>query len=72
MEKIVYLPDEIAVESGLLSRLMLEERINGKILIHISLIEHIEQKASKGDFRGIRELENIRKIAKEKGFQLSF
>jgi len=64
---IMYLPDEVAVESGLLSRLMLEGRIKGKVLIHSSIIEYVERKALSGDFRGIRELENARKIAREKG-----
>lgn len=63
----VYLPDIIAVESGLLSRLMLEGRINGRVLIHSSIIEYIEQRALKGDFRGVRELERARKIAEERG-----
>ncbi|MCD6464889.1 Flp pilus assembly complex ATPase component TadA [Candidatus Bathyarchaeota archaeon] len=63
----MYLPDEIAVESGLLSRLMLEGRIKGRILIHSSIVKYIENKALRGDFRGIRELENARKIAEERG-----
>ncbi|MEM1561922.1 MAG: ATPase, T2SS/T4P/T4SS family [Candidatus Bathyarchaeia archaeon] len=65
----VYLPDEMAVESGLLSRLMLEGRINGRVLIHSSIIKYIEMKASKGDFRGVRELERARKIAEERSIQ---
>ncbi|MEM1990379.1 MAG: ATPase, T2SS/T4P/T4SS family [Candidatus Bathyarchaeia archaeon] len=65
----VYLPDEVSVENGLLSRLMLEGRLNGRILIHSSIVKYIEQKASRGDFRGARELEKARKIAEEKGIQ---
>lgn len=63
----MYLPDEIALESGMLSRLMLEGKIKGKILLHNSIIKYIEHKASSGDFRGLRELEKAREIAKEKG-----
>lgn len=63
----MYLPDATAVESGLLSRLMLEGKINGKVLIHSSIIGYIEQRALKGDFRGVRELERARKIAEERG-----
>ncbi|MEM3816204.1 MAG: ATPase, partial [Candidatus Bathyarchaeia archaeon] len=66
----MYLPDATAVESGLLSRLMLEGKINGKVLIHSSIIGYIEQRALKGDFRGVRELERARKIAEERGISI--
>ncbi|MCD6469749.1 Flp pilus assembly complex ATPase component TadA, partial [Candidatus Bathyarchaeota archaeon] len=63
----MYLPDETAIKSGLLSRLIVEGRIKDKILLHSSIIERIERKALNGDFRGVRELENARKIAKNRG-----
>ncbi|MCD6443570.1 Flp pilus assembly complex ATPase component TadA [Candidatus Bathyarchaeota archaeon] len=63
----MYLPDEIAIESGLLSRLLLDGRIKGKVLIHSSIVRDLEHKALNGDFRGIRELENARKVAESMG-----
>ncbi|MEM2848831.1 MAG: ATPase, T2SS/T4P/T4SS family [Candidatus Bathyarchaeia archaeon] len=65
-----YLPDEVAVESGLLSRLILDGRIKGRILIHNSIIRRLEHKALNGDFRGVEELENIRKSAESLGLKL--
>lgn len=46
---------------------MLEDRIKGKILLHSSIVRHIERRALSGDFRGLRKLESARKIAEEKG-----
>lgn len=65
--EIMYLPDETAIESGLLSRLILEEKIKGKVLLYGSIIERIEHRALNGDFRGVRELEKACKMAEEKG-----
>ncbi|MEM1570445.1 MAG: ATPase, T2SS/T4P/T4SS family [Candidatus Bathyarchaeia archaeon] len=64
-----YLPDEMAVESGLLSRLILDGRIKGKILVHNSIIKRLEHKALNGDFRGVEELENIRRSAESLGLR---
>jgi len=62
----MYIPDETAVESGLLSKLIVEGKMEGKIILHSSIIKHIEQRALNGDFRGVRELENVCKIAGER------
>lgn len=69
----MYLPDETAVESGLLRRLIVEGRIEGKILLHPSIINDIERKALNGDFRGVRELQMVCKLSSEKGisFEMS-
>jgi len=64
-----YLPDEAAVESGLLSRLILDGRIKGRILVHSSIIRRLEHKALNGDFRGLEELENARKVAENLGLK---
>lgn len=63
------MPDEIAVESGLLSRLILDGKIKGRILIHNSIIRKLENKALNGDFRGVEELENARKSAEKLGLK---
>ncbi|MBC7130725.1 hypothetical protein H5T51_05860, partial [Candidatus Bathyarchaeota archaeon] len=63
----MYIPDETSIESGLLNKLIAEGRINEKVLLHNSIIKHIEHKALNGDFRGVRELENACKKLMEKG-----
>ncbi len=63
------MPDEGAVESGLLFRLILDERIKGRILIHNSIIRRLEHKALNGDFRGVEELENARRSAESLGLK---
>ncbi|MEM3105229.1 MAG: ATPase, partial [Candidatus Bathyarchaeia archaeon] len=59
----------MAVESGLLSRLILDGRIKGKILVHNSIIKRLEHKALNGDFRGVEELEHIRRYAESLGLR---
>ncbi|ABM81108.1 PINc/VapC family ATPase [Hyperthermus butylicus] len=63
-----YVPDTSVVIEGLVSRLVKEGRIRGKILIHRAVISELENQANQGKatgFSGLEELKRLRELAEE-------
>ncbi len=58
----VYVPDLSVLVEGIVSKLVEQGRIKGKILIHRAVIEELERQASTGRTTGFAGLSEIRKL----------
>ncbi|AEM39580.1 PilT protein domain protein [Pyrolobus fumarii 1A] len=64
----VYVPDTSVLIEGIVSKLIREGRIRGKIVIHRAVIAELEHQANLGKtigFAGLREIREIRRLAEE-------
>ena len=64
----VYVPDTSVIIEGIVSKLVKEGRIKGKILIHRAVLAELEHQANQGratGFAGLEELKRLRKMAEE-------
>ncbi|MEM1575729.1 MAG: ATPase, T2SS/T4P/T4SS family [Nitrososphaerota archaeon] len=68
----VYIPDISAIETNILSRLISDNKVHGKILIHKAILSEFEKKAISGDDLGLKALKKLREIANEKGIEIEF
>ncbi|KSW12336.1 ATPase [Pyrodictium occultum] len=65
----VYVPDTSVIVEGVVSKLISEGKIRGKIIIHRAVIAELESQANKGRATGYAGLEEIRRLRElaEKG-----
>ncbi len=64
----VYVPDTSALIEGVISRLIREKKIRGKIIIHRAVLSELEHQANQGrvtGFAGLEEVKRIRKLAEQ-------
>lgn len=59
LEEKVYVPDTSAIISGVLREALLEGTVAGRIIIHISLVNHFEELARKGASSGLSGLKEM-------------
>ncbi|MEM3630623.1 MAG: hypothetical protein QXY18_04335, partial [Nitrososphaerota archaeon] len=68
----VYIPDISAIETNILSHLISDNKVHGKILIHKAILSEFEKKAASGDDLGLKALKKLREITNEKGIEIEF
>jgi ATPase len=64
----IYVPDTSALIEGVVSRLVREGRVRGRVIIHRASIAELEHQANKGratGFAGLEEIMRLRKLAAE-------
>ncbi|RLI29762.1 ATPase [Candidatus Bathyarchaeota archaeon] len=61
----IYIPDVSALECGVLPDLISQGKVRGKILVHQAVLRAIEEKARRGDFRGVRGLKALCRAAEQ-------
>jgi ATPase len=67
-----YVPDESAISLKVISRMVEDGRISGRIVIHNSIIASIESKASNGNVSGVRGLKELREVCEKKGVTILY
>jgi len=68
----LYIPDELALNSRLVERLVEEGKIRNKVLIHKCLLRDLEEKLANGDDAGINALISLRAICERMDVELEF
>ncbi len=64
----VYVPDTSAVIEGVVSKLILDGRVRGRIIIHKAVLAELEHQANQGratGYAGLEEIKRIKKLADE-------
>ncbi len=64
----VYVPDTSVIVEGVVSRLVREGRIRGKIIVHRAVLAELEHQANQGKttgFAGLQEVRELRRLAEE-------
>lgn len=64
----IYVPDTSALIEGVVSRLIKEGRVRGRIIIHKAVLSELEHQANQGrvtGYAGLEEIKRIRRLAKE-------
>ncbi|MEM2080228.1 MAG: ATPase, partial [Nitrososphaerota archaeon] len=72
MSEGLYIPDELALNSRLVERLVEEGKIRNKVLIHKCLLRDLEEKLANGDDAGINALISLRAVCERMGVELEF
>lgn len=67
-----FIPDESAISLKVISRMVEEGRVNGRVVIHNGIISSIEEKASHGNVSGVKGLRELRESCERKGVQISY
>ena len=65
-EEEVYVPDTSVIIEGLVSKMIVEGRISGKIVLHKAVLSELENQANQGKvigFTGLEEVKRIRELA---------
>ncbi|MEM4576516.1 MAG: PINc/VapC family ATPase [Candidatus Nezhaarchaeales archaeon] len=68
----VYVPDLLAIEAGVVRRLVDDGVVRGRLVIHRALISELERKAKFNDFSGLEELSKIRRACEDKDVKMVF
>jgi len=68
----LFIPDELALSSRLVERLVEEGRIRNKVVIHKYLLRDLEEKLANGDDAGINALISLRAVCDRMGVALEF
>ncbi|MHC1601087.1 MAG: PIN domain-containing protein, partial [Candidatus Nezhaarchaeales archaeon] len=68
----VYIPDLLAIEAGVVRRLVENDVVKNRLVIHRAIISEFERKAKFNDFSGLEELSRLRKICEEKNVKIVF
>ncbi len=71
----IYVPDTSVVIEGVVSGMVKDGEITGKVLIHHAVVAELEHQANFGKevgFLGLDEIKNLRKICKKKKVKLEF
>lgn len=71
----VFVPDTSVIIEGIVSNMINEGKIWGRLVIHRAVVAELEHQANVGRETGIvglEELKNIRKLCAEKGIELEF
>lgn len=68
----VYIPDEVAISTRLVERLVEEGRIKDRIVIHRALLNHFESKLTSGDDLGINAIKDLKEVCRSKGVEFEF
>lgn len=68
----LFIPDELALSSRLVERLVEEGRIRNKVVIHKYLLRDLEEKLANGDDAGINALISLRAVCDRMSVALEF
>ncbi|RLF08128.1 MAG: ATPase [Thermoprotei archaeon] len=68
----VYIPDLLAIEAGVVRRLVENDVVKNRLVIHRAIISEFERKAKFNDFSGLEELSRLRKVCEEKNVKIVF
>ncbi|MEM0232988.1 MAG: PINc/VapC family ATPase [Candidatus Nezhaarchaeales archaeon] len=67
----VYVPDLLAIETGVVRRLVEDGVIKDRLVVHRAIISELERRARFNDFSGLEELSSLRRTCESKGVKLA-
>ena len=72
MDRQVYVPEPAVIRSGILTRLVSEGKVDGKVVIHQAIVDRFERRANFGDFTGLDGIRALKEAAKRRGVEVVF
>jgi ATPase len=67
-----YVPDILAIETGVVRRLVENGVVRDRLIIHRAIISELERKAKFNDFAGLEELSRLRRICEDRAVKIVF